>query len=273
MLDDEASNDSPEHRLLKRREKAVRAGQRLPTEEELLRGMQFFRDQIQEDLREFGERLARRLRRRNRADLAPLVARLEELTVEQSTESLVALEFELRAAAGEPGVHVRPMLLRCLIYRASLGDSTAAAAIGGETLFRALKDLKASNDAHLLWTSLAWSAFARDLEDWERDGLLVTGHGIVDQRHNLRGHYFRVKEAINRYACHYAEKAGDKRGAPEAPADEAGHEAASSSAAAPSPPSGDTVVVLREVGNASGSKASRSPRSSRRSREGRCGCP
>lgn len=50
---------SHEDRLFERREKAVKRGMRLPTEEDLLRGMAFFRDNLREDMREYGDRLAR----------------------------------------------------------------------------------------------------------------------------------------------------------------------------------------------------------------------
>ena len=87
-----------EYQLFKRREKAVKVGARLPTEEELLRGMPFFRDDLTSDMREYGDRLARRLRKRQRLDLQPTVSCLEELTVEQSLGSLCAFEASLDAA-------------------------------------------------------------------------------------------------------------------------------------------------------------------------------
>src|SRR5690606_37707020 len=96
---------------------------RLPTEEELLRGMPFFRNDLTQDLREYGDRLARRLRKRKRPDLQPIVACLEELTVEQSHDSLRAFEASLDEIHDAPGIPVRAARLRCLLYRAGFGDA------------------------------------------------------------------------------------------------------------------------------------------------------
>lgn len=162
---------SCETRLFKRREKAVTAGQRLPTEEELLRGMPFFRDTLTEDRRKFGDRLARRLRRRKHPDGAGIVACLEELSVEQSQDSVRALESELDGIEDSAGVPVESARLRCLLYRAGFGDPDAAA-VAGEMALLELRDLKSSADnGRMLWQSLGWVAFSRDLAAWQRAGL------------------------------------------------------------------------------------------------------
>ena len=159
---DDASRD---YQLFKRREKAVRKGARLPTEEELLRGMPFFRDDLRDDMREYGDRLARRLRRRQRLDLQPLVACLEELTVEQSYDSLRAFEATLSEVQDAAGLPIRPARLRCLIYRAGFGDVDAAAAAAGEMALLAMKDAETIHKPRMLRCALAWSAFSRDMAE------------------------------------------------------------------------------------------------------------
>ena len=122
---------SRETRLFKRREKAVTASQRLPTAEELLRGMPFFRDSLTEDRREFGDRLPRRLRRlRRRKHPAGIITCLEELSVKQSQDSVRALEAELDGSEDSAGVPVETARLRCLLYRGGFGDPDAAAVAG-----------------------------------------------------------------------------------------------------------------------------------------------
>ena len=53
VMDATMDGTSRAWQAFKRREKAVRGGTRLPTEEELLRGMPFFRDDLREDMREY----------------------------------------------------------------------------------------------------------------------------------------------------------------------------------------------------------------------------
>lgn len=231
---------SGQERLFRRREKAARAGQRLPTEEELLRGMQFFRATLREDLREFGERLARHLRRRRRLDLAPLTTALEELAVEQSRDSVAAVEAALAGIPESAGLALGAIRLRCLLYRAGLGDPEAAAAIAGEAAILALKDLKDSNDTTLLWTSLGWAAFSRDLDGWRRSGAYRNPAQTVDQRNELSRYAHRFEEAIRRHLA--AAKDQEKDGA--SPADIPDVETVR-----PSASSDGTVLVLGEVGN------------------------
>ncbi|TPK88785.1 hypothetical protein FJ934_11810 [Mesorhizobium sp. B2-4-12] len=79
-----AAKDShpTEDRHFRRRHKAAVAGLHLPTEVELLRSMPFLSDDMATDIREFGERLSRRLKHKPKFEVAPLVACLEDLTVE-----------------------------------------------------------------------------------------------------------------------------------------------------------------------------------------------
>lgn len=74
--------------------------------------------------------IARRLRRRKHPDRAGIVACLEELSVEQSQDSVRALEAELVDIEDSAGVPVESARLRCLLCRAGFGDPDAAAVAG-----------------------------------------------------------------------------------------------------------------------------------------------
>ncbi|MHA6646193.1 hypothetical protein, partial [Mesorhizobium sp. A623] len=60
-------------RHFERRMKAAKIGLHLPSEEELLRGMAFFDDELRSDIREYASRLTRRMKNRGREELAPLI--------------------------------------------------------------------------------------------------------------------------------------------------------------------------------------------------------
>lgn len=235
---------SREYRLFKRREKAVAAGLRLPTEEDLLRGTPFFRNDLSQDLREYGDRLARRLRRRQRRDLASIVACLDELVVEQSRDSVLALEAALDGLVGAAGVPLDAARLRCLLYRAGFGDPDAAAAIAGEMALLALRDLQSSDDLRMLWCSLGWAAYSCDLAAWRRAGVFGSPAKGLGVGLELRSYADRFKTAVQRQR-----PAGTKATA--APSEHApGCERAGQ------PASGDRsrdghFIVLREVGNPS----------------------
>lgn len=232
------------YQLFKRREKAVRGGARLPTEEELLRGMPFFRDDLTGDMREYGDRLARRLRKRQRLDLQPIVSSLEELAVEQSLDSLRAFEASLDDVPDVPGVPVNAARLRCLLYRAGFGDPDATAAIAGEMAILAMKDARTTHKPRMLWCSLSWSAYSRDIAEQQRDGRYRGYAKGLEFHHELRSYSYLFKNAILQ-AKPEEEKSepAPKEPAPEVEIDE-------SSASAEAPPEGQ-VIVLREVGNTS----------------------
>ena len=133
-----SSKDSQERHFSRRLTAAVQ-GLHLPSEEELLRGMNFFRNDLDEDIREYAERLSRRIRKRGDPALASLAAALEELTVEQSQDGVQSLVpvprcrggGERRAARSVP-ITV-PVLSRflwrswsCGIDRGRSGDSRSA---------------------------------------------------------------------------------------------------------------------------------------------------
>jgi len=88
-------------RHFERRMKAAQAGLHLPTEIELLRDMPFLFDDMASDIREFAERLSRRLKHKPKFEIAPLVATLDDLAVDQSDEALRCVEAaqKLQAAS------------------------------------------------------------------------------------------------------------------------------------------------------------------------------
>lgn len=67
----------PQDRHFQRRQKAAISGLHLPTAEELLRGMPFFREDIAEDIREYSSRLSGRVKRRKRTGLELLAMSLD----------------------------------------------------------------------------------------------------------------------------------------------------------------------------------------------------
>lgn len=235
---------SHEYRLFKRREKAVMAGQRLQTEVDLLRGRPFFRNDLTQDLHEYGDRLARRLRKRQRSDLAPVVLCLEELTVEQGRDSLLAFEAALHGIQDVVSVSVRAARLRCLLYRAGFGETDATTAIADEMASLALKDIGSADKPRMLWCALAWSAFSRDVADQQRHGVFHNNVRGLEFHHDLRSYSCLFKNAI--LQPNPAEKAADTARA-EAPAEvEVGEQPAPSNR-----PLHGHVIVLWEVGNPS----------------------
>lgn len=232
-----------EYRLFKRREKAVTGGARLPTEEELLRGMPFFRNDLTSDMREYGERLARRLRKRQRIDLQLIVSCLEELAVEQSLDSLRAFEASLDDAPDIPGIPVKAARLRCLVYRAGFGDPDATAAIAGEMAQLALKDARTTHKPRMLWCSLSWLAFSRDMAEQQAEGRYRGYSRGIEFNHELRSYVYLFKNAIlEAKPEEETQETAPKESALEFEIDEP-------SPAAEAPPEGH-VIVLREVGNA-----------------------
>ncbi|MGO8042119.1 AAA family ATPase [Rhizobium johnstonii] len=154
-------------RHFQRRQKAAIAGLHLPTAEELLRGMAFFREDLAEDIREYSGRLAGRVKKRKRTGLALLATSLDELAVEPSEDSVLAVEVALDVIEDCQGLPVDDCRLRCRFYRAVFGDGQATALIAGEIAHLASGDLSPAESRELLWRSLGWSAQSR-LLDWRR---------------------------------------------------------------------------------------------------------
>jgi hypothetical protein len=150
-------------RHFNRRLKAAVEGLHLPSEEELLRGMSFFRGDLGEDIREYAERLWRRLSKRGDLAFASLAAALEELTVEQSDDGVRSLVKALDGVEEVKGVPIEACRLRCRFYLASSGDSDAAASIAGETAIIALRDINNRDDFRMAARALAWAVMACSL--------------------------------------------------------------------------------------------------------------
>ncbi|MBE1203696.1 AAA family ATPase [Aminobacter carboxidus] len=170
----------PAHlRHFKRREKAAVAGLHLPTEDELLRGMSFFRDSVSEDIREYAIRLSGALKTRCDLGLAGLIAALDRLTVDQNEHTVQDLMTAFGALESRSHASFESGGVRCQFYLAVWGHPDAAARIAGDIATLALNDLHRSDDLELLWRSLAWSAFSSSirsqgygLSTWHRSGQL-----------------------------------------------------------------------------------------------------
>lgn len=169
MTDETPSQD----RHFQRRQKAAIAGLHLPTAEELLRGMPFFREDLAEDIREYSSRLSGRVKRRKHTGLALLATTLDELTVEPSEDAVLAVEAALDLIDDARGLPLRECRLRCRFYRAFFGNGQATALIAGEIAYLASGDLPPAESRHLLWRSLGWAAQSRILDARQRAGVSV----------------------------------------------------------------------------------------------------
>lgn len=128
-----------DRRHFDRRRKAALAGLHLPTEQELLEGMPFLGDDIQQDMQAFAERLMPRLRRRARhAHVAAVVTCLEQLTVSPGADEVRALADMLKEDRASLPPGVRSWRLRCRIYLAHLGDHRAVLALARDTVLLAI---------------------------------------------------------------------------------------------------------------------------------------
>lgn len=161
---------SPHDRHFVRRRKAAKAGLHLPTEVELLRGMPFLSEDIRSDIREFAERLSRRLKRNPRYEIAPLVAALDDLAIGQDEEAVQRVEAALKEATGFDDMSVHAARLRFRFYLASYGCPQAAATIAGETASMALHDVRDHGDFRLVSRALAWAMAANTYAFMHRDG-------------------------------------------------------------------------------------------------------
>ncbi|ANL51571.1 AAA ATPase domain-containing protein [Rhizobium phaseoli] len=145
----------------------------MPTAEELLRGMAFFREDLAEDIREYSDRLSGLLKKRKRTGLALLATSLDELAVDPSNEGVLAVEAALDLIDDAQGLPVNECRLRCRFYRAFFGDGQATALIAGEIAHLASANLPAAESLHLLWRSLSWAAQSRALHARQRAGVSI----------------------------------------------------------------------------------------------------
>ncbi|MFK0339042.1 AAA family ATPase [Agrobacterium deltaense] len=160
-------------RHFQRRQQAAIAGLHLPTAEELLLGMAFFREDLAEDIREYSDRLSGLLRKRKRTGLALLSTCLSELALHPSNESVLAVEAALDLVDDAHGLPLSECRLRCRFYRAFFGSGEAAALIAGEIAYIASEKPIAAESLHLLWRSLSWAAQSRALDARKRAGVSI----------------------------------------------------------------------------------------------------
>ncbi|WP_168168913.1 AAA family ATPase [Shinella sp. HZN7] len=160
-------------RHFQRRQKAATAGLHLPTAEELLRGMTFFREDLAEDIREYSSRLSGRVKKRKRTGLELLATSLDELTVEPSEDGVLAVEAALDQIDDAQGLPVDECRLRCRFYRAFFGNGQATALIAGEIAHLASGDISSGRGRDLLSRSLSWAMQSRELDRRQRAGVSV----------------------------------------------------------------------------------------------------
>jgi len=175
--------DSRSHRdrHFERRLEAAKAGRHLPTEIELLRGMPFLSENMAADLREFAERLSRRLKHNQKFDSALLIATLDDLAVDQSQEAIQCVEAALDETQGFNNDAARAARVRIQFYLASCGDPVAAAVIAGETASIALREVRNDNDGRLVSWALAWSVLANSCRQMSQDGMVYWPRGRVNR--------------------------------------------------------------------------------------------
>lgn len=163
----------PLDRHFQRRQNAAIAGLHLPTAEELLRGMVFFREDLAEDMREYASRLSGRVKKRKRTGLELLAISLDELSVEPSEDGVLAVEAALDLIDDTQGLPVDDCRLRRRFYRAFFGNGQATALIAGEMAVLASGDQRPEETRHLLWRSLGWAAHSCELDRRQRAGVSV----------------------------------------------------------------------------------------------------
>lgn len=187
---------SDNERHFDRRQNAAKAGRHLPTEQELLRGMIFFRGDMIEDMREYAGRLSRRVQRKRPEGFAFLSQTLDELAVDPSCDAVLAVEEALQHVVESNDALVEECRLRCTIYRGLFGDARAAASVGGELALWALRSLPNTSGVDILCRATAWSAYARNVENWQRDGV-VPYIKNDRRRNNIDDYILKLSRALN----------------------------------------------------------------------------
>lgn len=240
-----------------RRMTAARVGLHLPSEDELLRGMPFFRDELVEDVREYASRMSRRLKKRQRVSHAPIAECLEELAVDPDAEGIASLQQVIELIENVKGFPVVSCRLRCRIYAAWLGDDEAMALVAAEMANRALGDARKGGPLHLMWRSLAWGSVSIRLQGWKQTGAVVIG-----SRHHTESELYSTEKQFRRAFERAVEHEVDERlpKPEETSADErftvpdGGDEEA---VAVPQERPSDGIVVIHDVGNDTTSEGKR----------------
>jgi hypothetical protein len=188
-----AHRDSQD-RHFHRRLKAAAEGVHLPTEVELLRGIPFFNDDMASDVREYAERLSRRIKRKPSPQLAALISALDDLAVDQGGDAIGVAEKALAEADGIRPMWVSAARLRFRYYRAWLGDPEAAATIACEMASIAFGDVRDDRDFRLVARALGWAVLANSAAYSRRNGLTWWPKGRIES--DLRGYAEEFETAI-----------------------------------------------------------------------------
>jgi len=239
-------------RHFKRRLKAAKVGQHLPSELELLRGMPFLSENIAADIREFGERLSRRLKHKPRLEMARLIAALDDLAVDQTEEAVRCVNAALETAAHFNNATAHAARLRVQYYLASYGNSNAAAIVSAETASIAFTDARDLREFELVPRALAWGVVASNLASLRQDGLMG-GWPSSRVSRDLRS-YAEQFEAALRPSERESKQPEDASSTQQAAEDE---EAAAWELAWQVDGRKNTAVVFRAIGNDSTSEGKR----------------
>ena len=152
-------------RHFERRKEAAIAGLHLPTVIELLAGMPFLGNDIQQDMQTFAERLMPRFKKNaDHAHFALVLGCLEQLTVSAGMDEVKALADMLSVAATSLPDSVRSWRLRCWIYLAHLGDHAAAIDLARDALTTVIGLAQNPSEweyaVPLITSALGWLSFA-----------------------------------------------------------------------------------------------------------------
>lgn len=250
---------SPKERHFERRQRAARQGLHLPSEEELLRGMGFFKQDLPEDVREYATRLSRRLKKRGRLDMMAMVEALDELVVDPGLDGIVAAEAVLDEVPDTKWLPVDDCRLRLRIYRAYQGEAQAAALIAGETAKLALADIRSNAKPELAWRSLGWSAHSIYLDTWERGDISTfkawnTWNRVERELISYEG-WFR--DACENWAIDAEKKADTDSDLLIPDPDDVDEEEEDTPSKTEAAPPSRGVVVVRSIGNPSTSEGKR----------------
>lgn len=247
-----AARTSGQDRHFLRRRKAAEAGLHLPSEEELLHGMPFFKSKLQEDVREYAIRLARRARQRGQIYLVPVIERLDDLATDPDEEGILALEEALNELPDTKAVPVDACRLRCGIYRAFFGQPQAGFRLAGELASIALKDIQHGRQPQTMSRSLGWAVASTYAQNWKRLGVGVSRLRIGSEAASYEPLF---ESAIRRAADdELDEGSSDSPNSTEGDDDE-GTADARSGAKDPAP--ADSLVVMTGLGNVSTSEGKR----------------
>ncbi|MBB4650573.1 hypothetical protein GGQ99_002328 [Aminobacter niigataensis] len=242
---------SEQDRHFDRRQKAAKAGLHLPTEQELLHGMAFYRDDMIEDIREYASRLSRRVQRRRPEGFGFLSETLDELVVDPTCDAILSVEQALEHVIDTSDALIEECRLRCIIYRGLFGDARAAASVGGELALWAQRALPNARGIEFLCRAAAWSAYARNVENWQRDGIVPRTRN--DRRRNS------IDDYINKFTSSLR-KLTERNEEPEQVSSKITKEKNDPFLPSGSASSADGIVVITDFGNDFTSEGKRTAR-------------